>query len=69
MLNKSGVQNMTKTTDDLVREINELRTELQQMREILNVLFNIVVETDGEEEDDYPGYPGSNLQEQPRFNN
>jgi len=59
---------MTKTTDDLVREVNELRTELQQMREILNVLFNIVVEAEGDDEEEYVGYPGSNLQDQPRFN-
>ncbi len=58
-----------KTTDDLVREVNELRTELRQMKELLNVLFTIVVEQEGEDEEEYPGYPGPIGAEQPRFNN
>ena len=59
----------TKTTEDLVREVNELRTELRQMKELLSVLFTIVVEQDGDEEEEYPGYPGLIGAEQPRFNN
>ena len=57
---------MTKTNEDLVREINELKTEMKQMREILNMLFSIVVESDDEEDEDY-GYPGF-TQDTPKFN-
>lgn len=60
---------MTKTTEDLVREVNDLRNELKQMREIVNMLFNIVVEAESEEEDDYPASVGLGGVDQPRFNN
>ncbi len=59
---------MTKTNDDLVREINELKTEMKQMKEILNMLFTLVVEADSDEDDDEYGYPGLS-QEVPKFNN
>lgn len=59
---------MTKTNEDLVREINELKTEMKQMKEILNMLFTIVVESDSDEDDDEYGYPGL-AQEVPKFNN
>jgi hypothetical protein len=49
--------------------VNELRTELRQMKELLNVLFTIVVEQEGDDEEEYPGYPGTIGAEQPRFNN
>jgi hypothetical protein len=57
---------MTKSNEDLVREINELRNEMKQMREVLNVLFSLVVEADEEEEDEveYPTF----VQDAPRFN-
>lgn len=57
---------MTKSNEDLVREINELRNEMKQMREVLNVLFSLVVEADEEEEDEveYPTF----VQDVPRFN-
>jgi len=58
---------MAKSTDDLVREINELRTEMKQMKELLNMLFSMVVEADDDEEDDY-SYPGL-TQDVPKFNN
>lgn len=60
---------MTKTTEDLVREVNELRNELKQMREIVNMLFNIVVEAENDEDDDYPASVGLGGLDQPRFNN
>ncbi len=62
---------MTKTNEDLVREINELRTEMKQMKEILNMLFTIVVESESDEEDDddeFSGYPAF-IQDVPKFNN
>ena len=30
---------MAKSNEDLIREINDLRNEMKQMREVLNVLF------------------------------
>jgi len=60
---------MTKTTEDLVREVNDLRNELKQMREIVNMLFNIVVEAESDEEDDYATSIGLGVVDQPRFNN
>jgi hypothetical protein len=58
---------MTKSNEDLIREINELRNEMKQMREVLNVLFSLVVESDDGDEDDieYPTF----VQDVPRFNN
>mgnify|MGYP006875886007 CR=1 FL=1 len=47
---------MAKSTDDLVREINELRTEMKQMRELLNMLFTIVVDQEEGDEEEY-GFP------------
>ena len=58
---------MAKTNEDLVREINELRNEMKQMREVLNMLFTLVVESDEGEEDEDIGYPGI-IQDTPRFN-
>jgi hypothetical protein len=60
---------MTKTTEDLVCEVNDLRNELRQMREIVNMLFNIVVEAEGDEDDDYATSIGLGGVDQPRFNN
>ncbi|MDD1765988.1 MAG: hypothetical protein LUO84_06015, partial [Methanomassiliicoccales archaeon] len=64
-----GRERMTKTTEDLISEINELRNELRQMREIVNMLFNIVVESESDEEDDYATSVGLGGVDQPRFNN
>ncbi len=58
---------MTKSNEDLIREINELRNEMKQMREVLNVLFSLVVEAD-EGDDDEAEYP-TFVQDIPRFNN
>jgi len=57
---------MTKTNEDLVREINELKSEMKQMREVLNMLFTLVIESDDGDEEDV-GYPGI-IQDTPRFN-
>lgn len=58
---------MTKNNEDLIREINELKNEMKQMREALTMLFSMVVESeDGEEEEiNYPGF----IQDVPRLNN
>lgn len=66
MLDTAGYK-MTKSNEDLVREIIELKNEMKQMREALNMLFSMVVESDeGDDEEDI-GYPGI-VQETPRFN-
>ena len=46
---------MTKSNEDLIREVNELKNEMKQMREILNMLFTIVVESDDGDDDDFGG--------------
>ncbi|MDW5561972.1 MAG: hypothetical protein SA339_02010 [Methanomassiliicoccus sp.] len=58
---------MTKSNEDLIREINELRNEMKQMKEVLNVLFSLVVEAD-EGDDDEIEYP-TFVQDIPRINN
>lgn len=39
------------TTEELLREIQQLRLELQQMRNIVNSLVNIIIEVEGMDED------------------
>ena len=58
---------MAKSNDDLIKEINELRTEMKQMRELLNMLFTIVVEQEEDDDEEY-GFPMLN-QDISRFNN
>jgi hypothetical protein len=58
---------MTKSNEDLVREINELKNEMKQMREVLNMLFSLVMESEEGVEDEV-SYPGL-IQDTPRFNN
>ncbi|MDH4123087.1 MAG: hypothetical protein OEV21_03270 [Thermoplasmata archaeon] len=43
---------MTSDNTELLAEIKRLREELNQMREIVNMLLNVVME-ESEEEDDY----------------
>ena len=40
---------MAQTNDDLVAEIKRLRSEINQLREIVNALFNAVFEEEGPE--------------------
>lgn len=42
---------------DLLAEIERLREDVKQLREIVNVLVNVVMEEDFEEED--PEFPGN----------
>jgi hypothetical protein len=45
---------------ELLAEIARLREDLRQLREIVNVLVNVVMEEDLEEEEpDFPSYPGT----------
>jgi len=45
---------------ELLAEIARLREDLRQLREIVNVLVNVVMEEDLEEEEpEFPSYPGT----------
>lgn len=59
---------MAKSNEDLSREITELKNELKQMREIVNMLFNIIIESE-EEDEEYTPYPGLGSTENLRLNN
>ena len=48
------------TDKELLAEIARLREDLRQLREIVNVLVNVVMEEDLEEdESEFPSYPGN----------
>lgn len=59
---------MTKSNEELVQEIDELRTELKQMKEIIGMLLNMVADSEDEEEEEYLGLPEIGSVEAPRFN-
>ncbi len=42
---------MTVSTEELLREIRQLRAELQQMRNIVNSLVSIIIDVEGMDED------------------
>ena len=42
------------SSDELHQEVRRLRTEIQQLREIVNALFNAVFEDSAEEWDSQP---------------
>jgi hypothetical protein len=45
---------------ELLAEIARLREDLRQLKEIVNVLVNVVMEEDLEEEEpEFPSYPGT----------
>ena len=51
---------MADTDKELLAEIARLREDLRQLREIVNVLVNVVMEEDLEEDEpEFPSYPGS----------
>jgi len=45
---------MAQTNDDLIQEIQRLRSEINQLREIVNALFNAVFEDEGPEVESAP---------------
>lgn len=53
--------------EQLKREIDSLRGELREMKEIVNMLLNMVIETDEEEE--YPGVQFPDFEERYGPNN
>ena len=62
------VNSMKKSTEDLVREIDELKSERRQMKEIVGMLFNMVVDSETDDEEDFLGFPELGSSETPRFN-
>ncbi|HIJ16745.1 MAG TPA: hypothetical protein HA364_03070 [Thermoplasmata archaeon] len=51
---------MTKDEQELVAEIAKLREDLRELREIVNVLVNVVMEDDMEEdEQDFTPFSGT----------
>ncbi len=42
---------MTVSTEELLREIRQLRAEMQQMRNIVNSLVSIIIDVEGLDED------------------
>jgi hypothetical protein len=50
---------LAQESDELLAEIARLREDVRQLREIVNVLVNVVMEEDLEEEEpEFPSYPG-----------
>jgi len=58
-----------KSNEDLAREITELKTELKQMKEIVNMLFTLIIESEEEEDEEYMPYPGVTINDNLRTNN
>ena len=52
---KMGSANVDSANDELHREVRRLRTEIQQLREIVNALFNAVFEDHEGEFESAPG--------------
>ena len=51
---------MSDSDKELLAEIARLREDLKQLREIVNVLVNVVMEEDLEDEEpEFPSYPGT----------
>ena len=67
-IRQDRVNSMKKSTEDLVREIDELKSELRQMKEIVGMLFNMVVDSETDDEEDFLGFPELGSGETPRFN-
>ncbi len=41
---------MTQETDELIKAVNELKLEIQRIREVVNQLLNVVIEGECEED-------------------
>jgi hypothetical protein len=52
---------MAVSNDDVMKELSRLRTEIQQLREVVNALFNAVFEESEEEWDSTPDKDEFNL--------
>ncbi|HIJ00556.1 MAG: hypothetical protein PWQ88_380 [Candidatus Methanomethylophilaceae archaeon] len=54
------------SNEELVKELKELKAELQQMKEMVSMLFNMVIDLDDDDEEFGPSIGGIDLN---RFNN
>ena len=54
MLNGFRKVEMAASNEDVMKELNRLRSEIQQLREVVNALFNAVFEESDEEWDSTP---------------
>ncbi len=61
VLNASRKVEMAVSNDDVMKELNRLRSEIQQLREVVNALFNAVFEESDEEWDSQPEKDEFNL--------
>jgi len=52
---------MGQTNEELLAEVQRLRTEIQQLREVVNALFNAVFEENEEEPEGVPHREDFNL--------
>jgi len=60
MIGKSRGEALSDSDKELLAEIARLREDLKQLREIVNVLVNVVMEEDLEDEEpEFPSYPGT----------
>ncbi|HUU07406.1 MAG TPA: hypothetical protein VMW88_03250 [Thermoplasmata archaeon] len=52
---------MPGTDKEILEELDRLREDVKQLREVVNVLINVVMEEDLDDEDEqeYPGYLSS----------
>ena len=41
---------MTTSTEDLIKAVNELKAEIQRIREVVDLLLNVVIEGEMEED-------------------
>ena len=58
---------MDSGNDELVQEIKELREEVRQMKEIITVLFTMIVESEEDDEETSAMFPSG--MEAPKMNN
>lgn len=63
-----GCGKMTKSNEDLAREIKELRDEIKQMKEIVGTLLSMIVEVEGDEDEEEYAVLPTGL-DMPRMNN
>jgi hypothetical protein len=48
--NRRERETMTASTEDLVKAVNELKVEIQRIREVVDILLNVVIEGEMEED-------------------
>lgn len=68
VIKQDRVNQMKKSTEDLIREIDELKNELRQMKEIVGMLFNMVVDSEADDEEDFLGFPEMGSSDSTKFN-